>query len=102
VAKFSKGARIVHDDGTTLDIEGVEFELRELTNLVRIQAARMVKRLDSDEVIETVRASFKTFRGAKVTDDFPEYSAMNARAMSDVNKEFNEVNGDGPLLPGKS
>lgn len=97
--KFSKGAQLIDEDGNVQHLEGVDFELRPMTNLVRIQAARMTRKLDSDEELEIMRASFKTFRGAKCPVDFPEFVQMNVLAMKDVNIEFRALNpvGDGPL-----
>lgn len=97
--KFTKGAKLIHEDGTEESLEGVEFTVRPMTNLVRIAAHRAVKALDSEIGVELQRASFATFRNAKVGPMFPEFSAMNTDAMKQVNEAVDEVNGlsDGPL-----
>lgn len=97
--KFTKGAAVFDDAGKLVrSLDGVAFELRPLTNLVRIQAARNVKRLDSADEVELARASFVSLDGAPLTDQ--DFAGMNVQAMSDVNKALGEVNGDGPLSHG--
>ena len=99
MATFPKGAMLIDEDGKTESLEGVEFELRPLTNLVRIQAARMVRALDSDQTLETMRASFKTFRGEKCDPAFAAFSRMNLIANRAIEAEFEVVNpsGEDPL-----
>ena len=93
--KFTKGAKLIQEDGTEESLEGVEFSVRPLTNLVRIQAHRAVKALDSDLNLEIQRASFVTFRGAKVAPMFPEFSSMNLDATYQASLVMQEANGDG-------
>lgn len=97
--KFGKGAKLIQEDGSEESLEGVEFSVRPMTNLVRIAAHRAVKALDSEIGVELQRASFATFKGVKVAPMFPEFSAMNTEAMKQVNDAVDEVNGlsDGPL-----
>lgn len=90
--KFTKGAKLIHEDGTEESLEGVEFSVRPLTNLVRIQAYRAVKALDSDINVELDRASVATFRGVKVAPMFPEYSSMNLDATYQIGLEMKEAN----------
>lgn len=93
--KFTKGAKLIHEDGTEESLEGVEFSVRPMTNLVRIAAHRAVKALDSEIGVEIQRASFATFKGAKVGPMFPEFSAMNLDATYQANQAMQEMNGDG-------
>lgn len=93
--KFGKGAKLIQEDGSEESLEGVEFTVRPMTNLVRIAAHRAVKALDSEVWLELQRASVLTFRGAKVAPMFPEFSAMNLEATHQINKAMDEVNGDG-------
>lgn len=97
--KFTKGAAVFDDAGKLVrSLDGVAFELRPLTNLVRIQAARNVKRLDSSEDLEIVRASFVTLDNAALTD--MDFAGLNVKAMADVDAALSEVNGNGPLSSG--
>lgn len=90
--KFSKGAKLIREDGKEESLEGIAFIVRPLTNLVRIQAARCAKRMDSPDYIETARASIASVNGAKVTD-WPDWSFANSKAASDVDRAFSIVNG---------
>ena len=93
--KFTKGAKLIHEDGTEESLDGVEFSVRPMTNLVRIAAHRAVKALDSEIGVELQRASFATFRNAKVGPMFPEFSAMNMDATYQANQAMQDMNGDG-------
>lgn len=96
--KFGKGAKLIQEDGSEESLEGVEFSVRPMTNLVRIAAHRAVKALDSDWDVEIVRASVVTFKGAKVAPMFPEFSAMNLSATLEVAAAMKTANGgDDPL-----
>lgn len=99
--KFGKGAKLIQEDGSEESLEGVEFSVRPMTNLVRIAAHRAVKALDSEIGVELQRASFKTFRGQPVAPMFPEFSLMNLDATYQANQAMAELNGDGegPLVP---
>lgn len=98
--KFTKGAKLIQEDGSEESLEGVEFTVRPMTNLVRIAAHRAVKALDSEIGVELQRASFATFRGAKCDPMFPAFSAMNLDATYQANQAMQEMNGDGdaPLV----
>jgi hypothetical protein len=91
--KFSSGAKLLRDNGTEEDLEGVDFEVRPLTNLVRIEAARAKERMDSTMDIEIARASIVSVRGQAVKGEWPDWTHANVQATADVDRAFATVNG---------
>ncbi len=90
--KFTKGAKLIREDGSEESLEGREFVVRPMTNIVRIEAARAVKRLDSTMEIEMLRAAVVSVGGAKVAG-WPDFSAANDQATQCIDLAVAIVNG---------
>jgi hypothetical protein len=98
--KFPRGAKLIREDGTSESLAGVAFELREQTKRDQLQAERDSISRKTDRGSELVRMSFTSFRGKPVVQPFADYSDLNLRASSFVERKWADLNGlgdDDPL-----